>query len=146
MPRHTTAATGAKNGARWSTICTATSQESPAASAACTIGTAEFRHRVSRRASSSPRRDRISSMAPTAFLTGRTADAGDATVDGALESITIERDLGPCQRATQRAGDSARDRGHDVVERRRHRQPFLGAVILAKGSLDTVDDEVPAPR
>src|SRR5438309_8091284 len=62
MPRHTTAATGAKNGARWSTICTATSQESPAASAACTIGTAVFRQRVSRR---------VSSMAPTGFLTGR---------------------------------------------------------------------------
>src|SRR5213592_2769343 len=73
MPRHTTAATGAKKGARWSTMCTATSQESPAASAACTIGTALLRHRVSRRASSSPRRNGISSMAPTPFPSHLTA-------------------------------------------------------------------------
>src|SRR5262245_46973874 len=33
----------------------------------------------------------------------RLADAGDAAVDGSLERITIERDLAPCQGATQRA-------------------------------------------
>ena len=47
-------------------------RESPAASAACTIGTAVLRHRVSRRVSSSPMVDRVCSMAPTAFLTSRT--------------------------------------------------------------------------
>src|SRR5207245_5766505 len=35
---------------------------------------------------------------------------------------------------------SARDRGHDVVERRGHWRSFLGAVILTERSLDTVDD------
>src|SRR2546422_16536 len=73
MRRHTTAATGAKRGAGWPTRCPATSQESPAASAACTIGTALLRHRVSRRASSSPRRNGISSMAPTPFPSHLTA-------------------------------------------------------------------------
>src|SRR2546426_7948199 len=70
----------------------------------------------------------------------RVADARDATVDSGLEGIAIKRDLAPCQGATQRAVHSARDRGHDVVERRGHWRSFLGAVILTERSLDTVDD------
>src|SRR5438094_1790398 len=70
----------------------------------------------------------------------RVADARDATVDSALEGIAIKRDLAPCQGATQRTVHSARDRGHDVVERRGHWRSFLSAVILAERSLDTVDD------
>src|SRR3989475_4731631 len=70
----------------------------------------------------------------------RVADARDATVDSGLEGIAIKRDLAPCQGATQRAVHSARDRGHDVVERRGHWRSFLSAVILTERSLDTVDD------
>src|SRR3989475_4024264 len=70
----------------------------------------------------------------------RVADARDATVDSGLEGIAIKRDLAPCQGATQRAVHSARDRGHDVVERRGHWRSFLGAVILTERSLDTRDD------
>src|SRR3989441_5906344 len=70
----------------------------------------------------------------------RVADARNATVDSGLEGIAIKRDLAPCQGATQRAIHSARDRGHDVVERRGHWRSFLGAVILTERSLDTVDD------
>ncbi len=47
----------------------------------------------------------------------RLADAGDAAIDGGLEGITIERDLAPCQGATQGAVHSAGDGRHDVVER-----------------------------
>src|SRR3989441_12271019 len=70
----------------------------------------------------------------------RVADARDATVDSGLEGIAIKRDLAPCQGATQRAVHSARDRGHDVVERRGHWRSFLGAVVLTERSLDTVHD------
>src|SRR2546428_12630189 len=44
--------------------------------------------------------------------------------------------------STQRAVHSARDRGHDVVERRGHWRSLLSAVILTERSLDTVDDGV----
>src|SRR5437899_11150365 len=76
----------------------------------------------------------------------RVADARDATVDSGLEGIAIKRDLAPCQGATQRAVHSARDRGHDVVERRGHWRSFLGAVILTERSLDTVRRRVRAHR
>src|SRR3989475_6695585 len=64
----------------------------------------------------------------------RVADARDATVDSGLEGIAIKRDLAPCQGATQRAVHSARDRGHDVVERRCHWRSLLRGVILTERS------------
>src|SRR5437016_12279740 len=70
----------------------------------------------------------------------RVADARDATVDSGLEGIAIKRDLAPCQGATQRAVQSARDRGHDVVERRGHWRAVLSAGMLTERSLDSGDD------
>lgn len=34
---------------------------------------------------------------------------------------------------------TASDGSHDVVERRSHARPFLGAILLAQGALDSVD-------
>src|SRR2546425_1000593 len=67
------------------------------------------------------------------------ADARDPTVDSGGESLAVEGDLAPCQGATQGAVHSTRDGGDDVVERRRDRRPFLGAVVLTERSLDSVD-------
>src|SRR2546426_327610 len=58
----------------------------------------------------------------------------------ALKESRSNAILRPARASTQRAVHSARDRGHDVVERRGHWRSFLSAVILTERSLDTVDD------
>src|SRR2546428_14040806 len=60
----------------------------------------------------------------------------------ALKESRSNAILRPARASTQRAVHSARDRGHDVVERRGHWRSFLSAVILTERSLDTVDDGV----
>src|SRR5262245_51030941 len=70
----------------------------------------------------------------------RLADPDDPPLDGSLVGLAVERDLAPCQGASQSAVHSASDGGDDVIERRGDRRPLFGAVILAQRSLDAVDD------
>ena len=61
----------------------------------------------------------------------RVADPGNTPRDRRLEAIAIERDLAPCQGATQCAVHSAGDGGDDMIQCRGDRRPFFGAVVLA---------------
>src|SRR5262249_22473592 len=70
------------------------------------------------------------------------AVADDTALHRCREGVTIERDLAPCQGATQSAEHSAGDAGHDVVERRGDRRPFPHTVILAEDALHTIDDRL----
>src|SRR2546425_10247471 len=74
------------------------------------------------------------------FDPDRLADPRNAAIDSRLERIAIERALAPCQGATQGAVHSAGDGRNDMVKGRGDRRPFLGAVILAKSPLDSVDN------
>src|SRR5436309_1679519 len=68
------------------------------------------------------------------------AVADDAALGGGGEAVAVERDLAPCQGATQSAEHSAGHAGHDVVERGRDGRALGGAVVLAQRALHTVDD------
>src|SRR5258708_2962325 len=70
------------------------------------------------------------------------ADGRDAAIDDGRKGIPIERDFAPCQGATQCAVHSARDRGDDMVEGRGNGWSFLGSVVLAESSLDSIDNGV----
>src|SRR6267378_6363804 len=70
----------------------------------------------------------------------RLAVADDLALHGGREAVAIERDLAPCQGATQSAEHSAGDAGHDVIQRGGHRRAFWRAVILAQRALHAVDD------
>ena len=66
--------------------------------------------------------------------------ADDAAFDGGRVGVAIERDLAPCQGATQHAVHSARHAGHDVVQRGGDGRPLGHAIVLAQGALDAIDD------
>src|SRR2546428_11955221 len=70
----------------------------------------------------------------------RLADPDDASLDGGLVGLAVERDLAPCQGASPSAVHSASDGGDDVIERRGDRRPLLGAAVLAYGALAPVHD------
>ena len=112
MPRQTTAAMGAKNGCSWPTTSVATSQDSPAASADCAIGSAVRRHRVSLRPSSS--------------RTARTGQARPST-DAACESLSARNfwqrwysSSSPISRAARASAARAR------------RKPWLGGATTVR--------------
>jgi hypothetical protein len=70
------------------------------------------------------------------------ADARDATIDGGREALALEGDLAPCQGASQGAVHSPGDGGDDVIERRRDRRAFFGAVVLTELPLHAIYDRL----
>src|SRR6266446_2237303 len=66
-------------------------------------------------------------------------DARDPAFHGGDEGLAVERDLAPCQGATQGAVHSPGDGGHHVVEGRGDRGALRDSVVLAQAALDAID-------